>query len=150
MTIAPNSTIFGEVICLLLPWVGDRIFYHEVMRRRGHLSDVPRLGALSRIMRAQADPKHGQPFTNVMRGRLSPEVLRDFEQRAQLRLGEAQLQALRVVNETVAPVVMIRALAGAGKTVVGQVITYAFNRARCAAALDPGPGTQATCAVYMV
>ena len=110
---------FGDVICIILDWVGNYIFYHECMRRAA-TCDRP-LGPLASLL----VPTSLAPSKKALRGLLTKEVITMYEKAVGFTLDCSQRQALWYMNEAAENLFFVRGLTGTGKTVVSCAIQFA-------------------------
>jgi hypothetical protein len=126
ITLAPSSPITGDVIVLMLQWLGNVFFAHECLRRA---SMVGFGNALKSV--AFNDPTTGllrecPPRANLFKAVLSEEVINDYVTLSNVPLDQEQLNILEQINQSDKPLICIRALAGAGKTAVAHCLLHAF------------------------
>jgi hypothetical protein len=112
----------GEVIAIILHWVGNKVFHFECLRKAMFAHNP--FGPLLPIFIPTAPPTQ-----NMLRGILSDVVLDEFHQRIRkFKLDLDQRAALETMNQVECPMFHVRALAGTGKTVLALAILYSLVR----------------------
>ncbi len=127
MSIFPKSTDAGDFVGVLLPWVGDKIYAHEALRKAAANIDDPGLGVLRQcftiIPKSLAqDRPAGQGKRNVLRGLLTRTAVEDLEGTRDLTLLDDQRQLLQTINTSDKSILFVPSLAGTGKTTLMMVM----------------------------
>ena len=131
MTFSTPSPIVGDVIVVLLPWIGNYFFYRESLRRAWN--KVP--GGAAALVTLICCSGRPEPITpppglrvdrHFLQGKLSIDLVSEYQEQSGVTLDDEQMTVVHAVNQATTPLVCIRAYAGVGKSVVGQLMTQAF------------------------
>ena len=134
MTFSTPRPVVGDVMVILLPWIGNLLFHHEALRRAwnrrpgGSAALLALICCLGRPV--PISPPSGLEVTpHFLRGHLSPDLVQEHMQRSGVALDFEQLAAVKAINTATTPLVCIHAYAGVGKSVVGHLLIRAFLQA---------------------
>ena len=109
----------SPVTCIVLEWIGNRVFHHECLRRAAF--EPHPLGPLRPLLLP------GTPCPmNTLGGLLTPDIIRTFQDNHRIKLDDEQLNILEKINVSKSPLFCIKPLAGVGKTVVARAILFAL------------------------
>ena len=134
MTLCTPSPIHGDTVLVMLPWIGNQLFYHEALRQAWNkqpggspalLHLICCLGRLEPI-----NPPPGLAISrHILQGHISPTLVRNHQLRTRVCLDQDQLSAMIAINAAPTPLVCIHAMAGAGKSMVGCFLLRDFLEA---------------------
>ena len=119
-----------ECVGLLLGWVGNVAYYHEVLRRAANdeRPSVASLGPSRCLIFGNQEQFAG---SNFCCGAITNEVLSDFQTMTNIEFDHEQLAVLQTINSLPDQSMMfVRALAGTGKTAVANGIIFACLKSR--------------------
>lgn len=126
ITLAPASPITGDVLVVLLHWIGNSFFADEAIRRASLTGFACALASLVNFDPSQGVLRCCQPSANHLHGMLSNDVIASYEQLSGITLDSQQRGILESMNKSTKPLYLIRALAGVGKTALAHCILHAF------------------------
>jgi len=133
MIFGSRSPIHGEVIVVMLPWIGSALFHHEALRQAWSKQQggADSLRTLIRCM-GRPNPIPGIAIPHhFLRGKMFDLLaIAEHELRANVSLDKDQMQALACLHYAETPLVAIKALAGTGKSMVGAIMVHAVQRAQ--------------------
>ena len=125
ITVAPDTTFAEQgrscqVVLFILDWVGNKLFYHECLRRAAN--NPPALVPLQPLLFRQRPVGE-----NGFRGRLPWAAVDQFQASLGIQLDDEQRAVINALNtESAATLFQIEALAGVGKSLVMQAILHCF------------------------
>ncbi len=123
----PPSTDTGDFVGVLLPWVGDKTYAHEALRKAAAKIDDLGFGALRQCFTiVPTSPAQDSPAAdrqvNVFRGFLAEMAVDELEQRRGITLLDDQKKVLQEINKSDQTILSIPSLAGTGKTTLMTVL----------------------------
>ena len=134
MTFSTPSSIVGDVILVLLPWIGRVLFYHQALRRAWNQQPGGAAALLALICCSGrptpiSPPPGLQVARHFLQGRLTPALLQEHLHLSGVPLDSQQLAVVHAINRASTPLVCIHSYAGVGKSVVGHLLIRAFLQA---------------------
>ncbi len=123
--------VTGDVVCVLLAWLGNSYFWHEALRRAESLGcknpfDAPT--SLAHMM-LHFEPRPASIHVackNVLNGLLSDARVTQVFSDSDVPFDQQQRDCLKMFNESVSPLLCVLAKAGVGKTAVAQCALKVF------------------------
>ena len=134
VTIAPGVNVdtweedemHKDYYAVVLTWCGDRLYHHEALRKAARGSRDVDLGALQMIYNIERRYDLESPRVNILRHRLPRPVVEEVAKKRRIVLSPDQQQAFEFLNKEEKPVMLIKALAGTGKSTIATIIVEAL------------------------
>ena len=120
ITLAPASPITGDVVLVILQWLGNMFFAQEAVRRAVMMAACSPLDC---IVSADSTRPSGE---NILRDMISDDVIESYVGTSGVQVDPEQWAILQQINMSEQPLFCIKALAGAGKTAIAHCILHAF------------------------
>ena len=132
MTIAPGVNVDAweeeemhkDYYVVVLAWCGDRLYHHQALLKAAQESRDVDMGALHMIYNIEK-MYSGDPRENILKGKLPRHVVDDVAKNRRITLSPDQLGAFDFLNEQQMPVMLIKAMAGTGKSTLATIIVEA-------------------------
>ena len=129
MKLAGTGYPVGNVVLMLLPWVGKYYFDYEALRRAMKHQENPEHQATTALTPLMVLPNNTEGH-NLADWPINPVTLdtdlNNFEQTVGFKFLEEQIKIIMELSSPCLPVCSISAMAGCGKTAVGQFVLQSF------------------------
>ena len=124
--------------------VRDRLYHHQALLKAAQESCNVDMGALQMIYNIEKRYS-GDRRENILKDKLPRHVVEEVARKRGIELSPDQLHALDFLNEEEKPVMLIKALAGTGKSTIATIIAevcYEATRDEKEAVVILGPSRQ--------